>query len=722
MRASSGDWPCDVFGAFRWYSLLTVRLRLERGRCIGQKMGSRGRLGDSEREAEVKLTSRRDILKVALAAPLASRLAAATITLDRFPYLQNISNDRATVLWTTRQRGSGRVEFGSGNYSQRVNATVREFPPSETGRSFTYYQYEARLTGLREGVEYNYRLMVDDQNLTPASTPADELRFRTAGNGPVSFLAIGDSGQGSAQQFQLASRFATENVALTLHTGDIVYPDGTFLNYEAYFFPVYRDLMSRVAMFTVPGNHDYYAPSAGPYLANTSAPATDVGLNEQGRYYSFDWGDIHFIALDTNDPLAFAITGAGSMLEWLERDLQRSRKFWRIAFFHHPPYPTSPHHEDDETSALVRKHIVPILERHNVPLVLSGHDHNYQRAIPLRGGQPAASGVGTQYIITGGGGASLFDLGSGSPIIAKSATAYHYLRADVNQGKATLKAVGVDGKELDKFEIAPLPVLSSGGIVDAASSAPMLAPGSLFSIYGRHLALRDSVSSGFPLPADLNGIKVTFNNAPAPLIFISPGQINGQLPYGISGSGTLTVTGVNGPVSVTINIAETAPGIFVSGSAAVLHQSGSPVSVSDPAMPGEYISIYASGLGRVNAPILAGQSAPPAPLAAVAAPVEVHLGNVILTPYFAGLAPGFAGLYQVVVQIPANTPYAIYTLSLSVRGTASNRVPFAVGFPSSPPGPDPQPEPLLAPQAARAFTVVAAMLEKLHLAPFRVLG
>lgn len=685
-------------------------------------MGSRGRLDESAGKAQAKLTSRRDILKAALVAPLTSRLGAANITLDRFPYLQNISQDRATVLWTARQKGSGRVEFGLGNYSQRVNAAVREFLPSETGRSFTYYQYEARLTGLREGVEYNYRLMVDDENLTPASAPADELRFRTAGNGPVSFAAMGDSGQGSAQQFQLASRLAAENISLMLHLGDIVYPDGTYLNYEAYFFPVYRDLMSRVPMFTVPGNHDYYAPAAGPYLANTSVPAADVGLNEQGRYYSFEWGDVHFIALDTNDPLAFAITGAGSMLEWLERDLQRSRKFWRIAFFHHPPYPTSPHHEDDETSALVRKHIVPILERHNVPLVLSGHDHNYQRAIPLRGGQPAAAGVGTQYIITGGGGASLFDLGSGSPIIAKSAAAYHYLRADVNQGKATVKAVGVDGKELDRFEVAPLPVLSSGGIVDAASSGPRLAPGSLFSIYGRHLALRASLARGFPLPADLNGIKVTFNDQPAPLIFISPGQINAQLPYGIFGSGTLTVTGMNGPVSVTITIAETAPGIFISRDPAVLHQSGSLVSVSDPAMPGEYISIYASGLGRVNGPNVAGEPAPSTPLAAVAAPVEVRLGDVTLTPAFAGLAPGFAGLYQITVQIPANTAHAIYSLWLVVRGAGSNRVPFAVGFSPPAPGPDPQPEPqiVLRPRAARV--TVAAMLEKLNFAPLGLWG
>lgn len=685
-------------------------------------MDADGRSKGLEGKAGAKLTSRRDVLKAALAAPLVGRLAAATITLERFPYLQNIGHDCATVLWTARQRGSGRVEFGSGSYAQRVNATVREFTPAETGRSFTYYQYEARLTGLREGSEYNYRLLVDDQNLTPASTPADELKFRTAAPGPVSFVAIGDSGQGSAQQFQLASRLAKENVSLALHLGDIVYPDGTFLNYEAYFFPVYRDLLSRVPMFTVPGNHDYYAPAAGPYLANTSVPDADVGLNERGRFYSFDWGDVHFIALDTNDPLAFATTGRGSMLDWLERDLQRSRKFWRIAFFHHPPYPTSPHHEDDETSALVRKHIVPILERHNVPLVLSGHDHNYQRAVPMRDGQPVPAATGTQYIISGGGGASLFDVGPPDPIVAKSATAHHYLRADINQGRAVLKAIASDGRELDRFEIAPMPVISSGGIVDAASSGPGLAPGSLFSIYGRHLALRDSFSPGFPLTADLNGIKVTFNNQPAPLIFASPGQINAQLPYGISGSGTLTVTGVNGSVSLTINVAETAPGIFVSGGPACLHQNGSLVSASDPAMPGEYISIYASGLGRVNSAIAAGQSAPAAPVS-VASPVEVRLGEATLAPYFAGLAPGFAGLYQVVVQIPANLTYGVYALSIASRGVSSNRVSLIVGFPPPPPPPEPEPQPFLVPFAKSGpRETLAAMLGTLNLVPGARLG
>src|SRR5438874_13550684 len=119
--------------------------------------------------ALVTVYTRRDVLKAALAAPLgAAVLSGAGVTLDRSPYLQNVTSDAATLVWTTRQPGAGSVAFSSDStFSRSAPAVMRTFVPSDTGRTFTFYQFQARLTSLRENIQYFYRALVDGQHLTP---------------------------------------------------------------------------------------------------------------------------------------------------------------------------------------------------------------------------------------------------------------------------------------------------------------------------------------------------------------------------------------------------------------------------------------------------------------------------------------------------------------------------------------------------------------------------
>jgi uncharacterized protein (TIGR03437 family) len=148
------------------------------------------------------------------------------------------------------------------------------------------------------------------------------------------------------------------------------------------------------------------------------------------------------------------------------------------------------------------------------------------------------------------------------------------------------------------------------------------------------------------------------------------------LPFNLSGTVTMVITTPNGSTDpIPLDIAETAPGIF---SSAVVHNDGTLVSASASALPGEYLSIYLTGLGRVNSGILAGQPAPSGPLANALAPVQVQFGGTLVNPYFAGLAPGFAGLYQVVFQVP---PVADgnYSVKIAARGVASNAISVPVG-------------------------------------------
>ena len=90
-------------------------------------------------------------------------------------------------------------------------------------------------------------------------------------------------------------------------------------------------------------------------------------------------------------------------MDWLEADLQASAARWKIAYFHHLPYPIS-HHLDDPVCAAVRTLFVPGMERNGVQLVLDGHEHTYERTLPMRGDVAVTSGRAITYVTTGGGG------------------------------------------------------------------------------------------------------------------------------------------------------------------------------------------------------------------------------------------------------------------------------------------------------------------------------
>ncbi len=624
----------------------------------------------------------RAALRFAVVAVGAAALSQAA-TLARYPYLQNVRSDRATILWTTLESvSSSSVQYSTDrSFSRSAPARVREFLPAETGLVFPYFQHEAELAGLSAGTQYFYRVIADGENMTPG----DELRFRTAGTTAFRFLALGDSGQGSVAQRQIAARMIQEEVALVLHTGDIAYPDGTFSDFQARYFDIYRDLMKRVPIFPTPGNHEYHTRNAAPYLAMHSVPTEGVPAADRGRYYSFDWGNVHFVSLDSNAPLVNAVNGAGRMLDWLENDLQRTRRFWRVVYFHHAPYALGGNDNDPETrelTAMVRQRVLPILEGYDVALVLTGHEHSYQRSWFIRNGTPfTESGSGTLYITTGGGGGSLYPV-KPSAFLAFGESAYHYLRGEVQGSRLTLRAIRPDGREIDTITLAPVPLISSDSTVNAASFTPSLAPGALVSIFGRSLAVEEILASSLPLPTELSGINVTLNGRRLPLLYVSGTQINTQLLFDVRGRATLRVNTPNGFSEALVTISEAAPAIFSASTdfgrlPAVVHSSGTLVSTASPAEPGETVLVFLTGLGQVNGEIAAGQPAPFSPLLSARVPVEAQLGGAAVTPSFAGLAPGFAGLYQVNLPIP-ELPSGTYTLRIVAGGISSNVVGVAV--------------------------------------------
>ena len=227
-------------------------------------------------------------------------------------------------------------------------------------------------------------------------------------------------------------------------------------------------------------------------------------------------------------------------------------------------------------------------------------------------------------------------------------------------------------------------------ILNAASFAPItnsVAPGEFISIFGTGLASSPQQAQTFPLPTNLGGVQVTVNGTPAPLTFVGPNQINLLIPYATpSNSFAKFQVNNNGALSnqVTLYTNASSPGVFALtsnggtfspgiGPAAVTHADNSLVTQSNPAKAGETLVLYTTGLGAVNPAVGDGVAAPSNPLSQAVEQilVEIQDGNgnfyTAKTPSFAGLTPGFSGLYQINFVMPSGVPSGLQWVNVGTE-------------------------------------------------------
>jgi uncharacterized protein (TIGR03437 family) len=231
------------------------------------------------------------------------------------------------------------------------------------------------------------------------------------------------------------------------------------------------------------------------------------------------------------------------------------------------------------------------------------------------------------------------------------------------------------------------PAIASGGIVDGASFRGTIAAGAIVSIFGQNLSTTPQSANQLPLPPSMGGTSVTINGVTAPAFYVSSTQVNVQLPFSLSsGAASVVVTrdGVSGPPQ-GVTVSPFSPAIFTvpsggTGPGAILHNgSGVLVTASAPAARGEYLSIYCTGLGSLQGVMQPGVAAPSNPPIQTSTLPSVSIGGVVATPVFAGLAPGFAGLYQVNVQVPQGVPSGnALPVFINIGGIVSNTVTLAV--------------------------------------------
>jgi 3',5'-cyclic AMP phosphodiesterase CpdA len=358
------------------------------------------------------------------------------------PYLQSLTSTSVLIASQSKEEVIARLQYGP---DTDMALTIEESVP---GRDHLF-----RVEGLEPAKTYYYR--VNHVGVTRFATAT----FRTLG-GPGSetvVATIGDSGSGTDDQLRMADLLADAAPQILLHTGDTVYPYGTPRWYYERFFKVYQGMLASTCIYPSLGNHDcYVSPDYWLYIFHL--PANNPASDES--YYSFDAGDAHFVALNS----CWGDESDGGkvpedQVSWLDQDLAATKQIWKIVYFHHAPYSNGMH----GGNVRVRAEVSPVCERRGVDLVLSGHDHVYERSYPilenkLRDGYQDPNYVsphGIIYVVTGGAGGTLYDYHA-SPDAHLSAvfhSKHNYVSLKITPEEIEGRAIDLEGSELDRFTI-----------------------------------------------------------------------------------------------------------------------------------------------------------------------------------------------------------------------------------------------------------------------------
>jgi len=332
---------------------------------------------------------------------------ADPVSILRGPYLQRTSMDSAVIRWRTNALTPSRVSVGT---TPAVTLATFDDPVLRT-------DHEVEVSGLSPGAIYFYAVGSPTEW---HAGPGNDYRFATNPVGhstdPVRIWVIGDSGTADTSAALVRNAYLTspnfEETDFWLMLGDNAYDAGTDTEYQAAVFNMYSLLLRRFPVWPTLGNHDGYTASltgAGPYYDIFTLPTGgESGGLASGTeaYYSFDYGPVHVICLDSEGTDR---NPGSAMLTWLESDLAATDRQWIIAFWHHPPYTDGSHDSDSMTDSGgrlfdMRENVLPILEDGGVDLVLCGHSHSYERSVLLDGHYGTSTTLNSSMVLDGGDG------------------------------------------------------------------------------------------------------------------------------------------------------------------------------------------------------------------------------------------------------------------------------------------------------------------------------
>ncbi|MEV7096534.1 discoidin domain-containing protein [Amycolatopsis sp. NPDC051045] len=299
-------------------------------------------------------------------------------------------------------------------------------------------------TGLTPDTPYTYAVRARDTagNASPASTP---ITVKTAAGSPGFVLAAaGDiaehctASSSSCAHVKTAKLVEQINPAAVLTMGDNQYDEPTLADFKNYYDKTWGKFKS--ITHPTPGNHESYSsPKFKSYEDYFGAIAKPQGQ----RYYSWEMGNWHFVALDSNDFVTHDEFAEPPQITWLKQDLAKNTKGCVAAYFHHPRWSSGDHGDNKDSIELWN-----LMVADKVDLVLNGHDHDYERFVP-QNADGKADANGPVEIVGGSGGADLYDLSPAHATTAKLLKTYGVLKLSMTDTSFQTQLIGVDGKVLD---------------------------------------------------------------------------------------------------------------------------------------------------------------------------------------------------------------------------------------------------------------------------------
>ena len=309
-----------------------------------------------------------------------------------------------------------------------ASASVAESAAKTAVSASSDSRHELVVSGLEPATTYRYSVKLDDgrtEGGTFTTAPEDDR--------PLSFAMYGDNRGGHEAHAAVVRAMAATSPEFLIQTGDMVY-DGSAPDDWAHFFAIEHDLLRDHCMFPALGNHELGVPGSDGVRRFADYFRLPAPPGSAERYYTFRWGNVRFFMVDSQNDFI------GDERTWLENALTAADAeaglTWRFVVLHHGPFSSGAH---GPSAALVAERVPALLARHRVDLIVSGHDHIYERGV----------GGGLRYVITGGGGAPLYREFHERGTSQKFEPVNHFLRFSTSAREAKYTALRVDGSTIE---------------------------------------------------------------------------------------------------------------------------------------------------------------------------------------------------------------------------------------------------------------------------------
>lgn len=347
-------------------------------------------------------------------------------------YLQNAQSESVTVMVETDKIQEVSVSVSETSL-QNKNAKITKFSSNKyiaTDAKPASYVYRVELKNLKNAVKYFYSASQDNSN-------SKESSFKLSGMPSKSFrfASYGDSRSAPKLFAKISNGMAKHNPDISIYLGDLSYDGSYDLWKKEFFIDEQLNFASQVPFFNAVGNHEGWKQNTKAFTTGSN------NSTDSDAYYSFDYGDVHFLILSTEQNVSVG----SDQWKFAEEDLKKSNKKWKIVAFHIPAYGAGAHNENKKMIEMSKQ----IFDKYNVDIVLTGHSHFYQHN--------KVNNI--HHFVLGGGGSPLYEPKTADYTI-KSAKVYHYAIFDVaapsknGEYLITMNVFDIDGNLIDtiKFE------------------------------------------------------------------------------------------------------------------------------------------------------------------------------------------------------------------------------------------------------------------------------